>query len=71
VAGQAQLSQVALHLLLLGALDVVLGRVLQVSLDLLAGGEERIREGKANKWYWMCGWLQAQHGKYVLNVHFK
>lgn len=38
-AGQAQrlgakLSQVALHLLLLGPLDVVLCRVLQVSLDL-------------------------------------
>ena len=38
-AGQAQdlrakLSQVPLHLLLLGALDVVFGGVLQVSLDL-------------------------------------
>lgn len=45
VAGQAQhlrakLSQVPLHLLLLRALDVVLGWVLQVCLDLSVGGEE-------------------------------
>lgn len=44
-AGQAQhlraeLPQVALDLLLLRALDVVLGRVLQVSLDLQQQREE-------------------------------
>lgn len=61
VAGQvqhlrAELSQVALHLLLLGVLDVVLGWVLQVSLDLLVGREKGEGGGK-------CRWLQVHHGK--------
>lgn len=48
-AGQAQhlrakLPQVALDLLLLRALDVVLGRVLQVSLDLQ---QQQREEGEA------------------------
>ena len=42
----AQLAQVALHLLLPGLLDVVLGGVLQVRLDLWGG-----RRGKAGVGY--------------------
>lgn len=46
-AGQgAKLAQVALHLLLLGLLDVVLGGVLQVSLHLEEVGRDGVKEGE-------------------------
>lgn len=55
-AGQAQhlrakLSQVPLHLLLLRPLDVVLGWVFQMSLDLLVEREEKkSQERSVEKW---------------------
>lgn len=53
-AGQAQrlrakLPQVLLHLLLLGALDVVFGWVLQVSLDLVDGSRAECAENTKTK----------------------